>query len=181
MAQKKNIGKSFAQFLTKQLLDAPDVASQILSSYEIIDDSAEDVGLKNILKLANDIMFYVPTISLAKAWKTGAAYVYRFDQANPWEGPWQGNACHITDLSMLLQNFDAFLPNEHKEVGRKFAKDLFVFASGVAPWTAYEGEKPFVQKYGSLQGGRREFIWKIVDRVGADRLASLLEAFIVEG
>lgn len=138
--------------------------------------------LRNILKLANDLFFYAPTVCLARAWKTGAAYVYRFDQGNPWQGRWQGEASHITDLTVLLQNYNDHLPEEHRAVGRKYAEDLLIFASGRAPWDALKGnEDSFVQHYGSSPRGRRGDIWSFFDRIGADRLLAVFEAFVARG
>lgn len=182
-SRKANIGKAFTTFISRKLSDAPDLASRILSSYHIDEDASDEIALKNILKFANDILFYAPSICLAAAWKSGAAYVYRFDQGNPWEGRWQGEAAHITDLTMLLQNYNEFLPQSCRATGSEYARDILVFASGQAPWSSYQRaeERPFVRSYGSLPRGRRDFIWDLMKDVGADRLVTLFETFIVEG
>jgi carboxylesterase type B len=181
--RKADIGDAFTTFLSRKLSKSPDVVSRILSSYHIDKDASDDNVLKNILRFANDVFFYAPTVCIARAWKSGAAYVYRFDQGNPWEGRWQGEAAHITDLTMLLQNYNDFLPDACRAIGRDYARDILVFASGRSPWSAYQKaeERPFVQNYGSLPEGRREFIWGLMKDIGADNLMALLEAFIVEG
>ncbi|KAL2857319.1 putative carboxylesterase [Aspergillus pseudoustus] len=174
-----DISRRFRAFLTDQLADVPDAASRLLAAYRFTAD--DDAALKQILKLANDIVFYAPTVAIARAWQHGAAYVYRFDQGNPWEGRWQGEASHITDLAMLTQNFNEVLPDEHREVAKMYARDLLTFASGQPPWEAFKpGPSPFSKTYGgSLSGeGRRELIWGFMDEIGADRLAALIDGFI---
>ncbi|KAL4810491.1 Alpha/Beta hydrolase protein [Aspergillus unguis] len=143
--RKENIGNAFASFIEKGLADLPEVAAQLLSSYEI-QDGQDDEALRNILRLANDLVFYAPSMCLAQAWKSSSAYVYQFNQANPWQGRWQGEACHITDLTALLQNYTGLLPEENKAVGREYAADILAFASGKAPWEAFKADNnPFIR------------------------------------
>lgn len=115
---------------------------------------------------------------MAGAWKSGSAYLYRFNAPNPWEGRWQGEAAHITDLTMLLHNFDEFLTEEQKGPGGVFSHDLLAFVSAKAPWKAFDGQESSAREYGSLTSDRRDFIWEILKEIEPDRLTGLLEGFL---
>lgn len=175
------IGKAFGEHLENEVKDIPGLAGKILSAYNINSENNDDDSLHGILRLLNDVFFYIPTVYLAQSWKDGAAYVYRFNSPNPWEGRWQGEVSHITDLTMLLHNFDEFLTEEQKEAGRNYTRDLLKFVSGKKPWQAFDGQEAFEREYGTLLGGRRKFIWDIVEEIEPDRLAFVLEQFIARG
>lgn len=180
--RKSGISKAFGEYLAKEVEDIPCLASRILSAYSIDSDSNDDDrALHGILHLLNDVFFYIPTVYLARSWKDGAAYVYRFNLPNPWKGRWQGEASHITDLTMLLHNFDEFLTEEQKEVSQNYTRDLLAFVSGQKPWQAFDGQEEFEREYGNLPGGRRKFIWDIMTKIEPDRLALVLEQFIASG
>ena len=174
---------SFAQHIASGLTHAPGLANKILSAYGInAGKQKDDEDLYGILKLANDLFFYIPTFHMAGAWKSGSAYVYKFNSPNPWKGRWQGEAAHITDLTMLLHNFDEFLTEEQKEPGREFSRDLLAFVSGKAPWKAFDGQESSAREYGILsRDQKRNFIWEILNEVETDRLAGLLEGFLASG
>ncbi|KAJ5809224.1 uncharacterized protein N7503_001442 [Penicillium pulvis] len=179
--RKSGIGKAFGEHLEKEVKDIPGLAGKILSAYTINSGNNDDHSLHGVLRLLNDVFFYIPTVYLAQSWKDGAAYVYRFNSRNPWEGRWQGEASHITDLTMLLHNFDEFLTEEQKEAGRDYTRDLLTFVSGKKPWQAFDRHEAFEREYGTLSGGRRKFIWDIVEEIEPDRLAFVLEQFIARG
>ncbi|KAJ5759489.1 hypothetical protein N7520_006645 [Penicillium odoratum] len=180
--RKSSIGKAFGEYLAKEVEDIAGLASKILSAYSIdIDGNDDDRALYGILHLLNDVIFYIPTVYLAQSWKDGAAYLYRFNAPNPWKGRWQGEASHLTDLTMLLHNFDEFLTEEQKKTGQKYTRDLLAFVSGQKPWQAFDRQEAFEREYGNLPGGRRKFIWDIMTKIEPDRLALVLEQFIAGG
>ncbi|KAJ5381525.1 uncharacterized protein N7496_003953 [Penicillium cataractarum] len=180
--RKAGIGMSFAGHLASGLTQAPGLADKILSTYGInVDNQNDDGDLYGILKLANDLFFYVPTIYMAEAWKSGSAYLYRFNSPNPWEGQWQGEAAHITDLTMLLHNFDEFLTEEQQGPGREFSHDLLTFVSAKAPWKAFDGQESSAREYGSLISDQRGSIWEILKGIDPDQLTGLLEGFLASG
>ncbi|KAJ5201253.1 hypothetical protein N7449_006056 [Penicillium cf. viridicatum] len=180
--RKLGIYESWAQYLVKELEDVPGLADNILSAYGMNGKNCnDDECLHGILRFMTDMFFYVPTVYLARAWKTGAAYVYRFNAPNPWKGRWEGEASHITDQSMLLHNFDEFLTEDQKQIAWSYTRDLLAFVSGVPPWKSFEGQESFERQYGSSLGGRPRFIWDILKRVEPDRISSMLEQFIASG
>lgn len=121
---------------------------------------------------------------LAKAWHTGAAYVYHFEKPNPWEGRWQGKASHLTDLAYLLHNFDSFLSKEQVAIGTGFSRGLLAFVSGKTPWPPLTNDgEPFVKVFGdtTTSGSQSISVSQIMDQVGADRLSEIFEQFIAKG
>lgn len=67
-------------------------------------------------------------------WMVRDAYVYYFNEGNPWDGPWKNRASHILDLAYLFQNFREFLTPTQQAVGLAFAEDIFKFCHGISPW-----------------------------------------------
>ena len=71
-----------------------------------------------ILELANDLNFYIPTLTLnsnlSRHMKT---YTYRFNEPNPWDGPWKGYTTHALDIVFLSQNFNEFLDETATKCG----------------------------------------------------------------
>ncbi|KAJ5693116.1 hypothetical protein N7462_002539 [Penicillium macrosclerotiorum] len=173
------IGDCRFDYLVKVLEDVPGLAEKILSAYGMNGENCiEDECLHGILRFMNDVFFYMPTVHLARVWKTGAAYVYRFDAPNPWKGRWEGEASHITDQTMLLHNFDEFLTEDQKQIGWSYTRDLLAFISGMPPWQPFDDQESFERQYGGSLGDRRRFIWDILKDIEHDRIAFLLEQFI---
>lgn len=140
----------------------------------------------------NDIFFLAPVLSISQGW-TGNAYVYYFNEENPWEGPWKGRASHILDLAYLFQNYSEFQTPAQQAVGTAFAEDVFKFCHGVAPWPAISGitdgftartygpsstqtAGEVKQQYG---GGsqRRSILFDHADQVSLDELVKVLTVF----
>lgn len=168
---------------------------QIKRFYQI-DAESEDEAFLGILKFCHDIAFYIPTVALATAWQqqSGSAYLYHFNEPNPWEGMWKGVASHITDVAFLWQNFNQFLTSSQQAVGRQFATDVIAFVNGEAPWQPFESEegKPTTRVYGpsdhdivatttaekTEETGRRPVIWDLIGSVSADRLLAVVHSFL---
>lgn len=88
-----------------------------------------------MLEFTNDILFYAPVLAYATGWPAdGNAYLYYFNEKNPWDGPLKGQSSHILDLAYFYQNFNDYLTTEQQEVARAFAEDLLKFVAGEAPW-----------------------------------------------
>lgn len=119
----------------------------MLSTYGITPDLSDDVALRLILTFATEISFYVPVLAFATGWP-GDAYVYHFNEPNPWEGRWKGESTHVLDIAFLFQNYNEFLNPLQKEVAVKLASDFIRFISGNAPWAAFEMATREVMPYG---------------------------------
>lgn len=123
--RKKDIAAAFCDSISASLSSHSGVAEKLLQAYALTPETADDEAFEKVLRVANDMNFYLPTLSLAQN-LSGAGcktYVYRFNEPNPWDGPWKGHATHILDITFLLQNFNEFLDEKQKAQAEGFAKD----------------------------------------------------------
>lgn len=189
--------RNIASFFTSSLTSLPhSQAAKILSAYGITPNTPDAPALRAILRFATDIGFLAPTISLANGW-SGAAYVYHFNEPNPWDGPWKGEASHILDVAFLFQNFSEFLEDEQKESARTFAADFIQFVNGNAPWQewawgkgakvygpsdAEEGCKcqwiAYVKDRPTAATGRESTILQLAEGIPLDEIAAAWGAFL---
>jgi hypothetical protein len=182
--------------LKTALQSQPAVVDELLKSYGITDESAsDDDAYPAVLNYINDVLFFTPVLTFAQGWKENA-YVYYFNEENPWEGQWKGRTNHILDVSYLFQNFREFLSPEQQAVGTAFAEDFFRFCHGQAPWPAITRgtvtEGFTARRYGPSEkcpsgtvtqafGGesqRRRHLYDCTEKVSLDELASVLNIFM---
>lgn len=166
----------------------------MLELYGIRGDISDDEAFAAVLRFATDMCFHAPTMAFAKAWR-GDAYVYYFNEPNPWDGPWKGEATHVLDVAYLFQNFNSQLPAPQCGVAATFAKDFVRFVAGKAPWPRFELEKQGAKVYGVNSGdgaptkfveglspqetGRRTAIFESGSRLGLDNIASAWNDFFL--
>lgn len=135
--RKKGIASAFGPSISSRLTSHPGLAERLLSTYDIRNGTEDEEALFRILQVANDINFYVPARLLSSTLSSKMKiYQYRFNEPNPWDGPWKGHATHILDIAFLLQNFNEFLDDETRSVAVQFAKDVLAFVYGDVPWKA---------------------------------------------
>ena len=132
---KNNCAKRLITALKETLESHQEIAQRILDAYQISEDSPDEEAISSILAFFTDISFHASTLTFASGWN-GNAYVYYFNEGNPWDGPWKGRANHILDVIYFFQNLRDFLTAEQKEVGEAVAEDFFKFCYGIAPWPA---------------------------------------------
>jgi hypothetical protein len=132
---KNNCAKRFIAALNENVGSHPETAQRILDAYQISEGTPDNEAILSILPFFTDVLFHSSTLSFARGWN-GSAYVYYFNEGNPWEGPWKGRANHILDVIYFFQNLSEFLTPEQKQVGEAFAEDFFKFCHGIAPWPA---------------------------------------------
>ncbi|KAJ5371402.1 uncharacterized protein N7496_007494 [Penicillium cataractarum] len=132
---RNNCAKRFIAVLKETVGSHPEIAQRILDAYQISENTPDDAAILSILTFFTDISFHSSTLSFARGWN-GSAYVYYFNEGNPWDGPWKGRANHILDVIYFFQNLGESLNPEQKEVGEAFAEDFFKFCHGIAPWPA---------------------------------------------
>ncbi|KAL2820906.1 Alpha/Beta hydrolase protein [Aspergillus cavernicola] len=194
---KKGCAKRFITAMNTVLRSQPAVAEQILKSYGLADDSTDDnAAYPAVLNFINDVLFFTPVLTFAQGWK-GNAYVYHFNEGNPWEGPWKDRTNHILDLAFLFQNFQEFMSPTQQAVATGFAEDFFKFCHGQAPWPAVstgtvtngftarcygpssEGSVAgtVTQAYGG-QSQRRPNLYGYTDKVSLDELAKVFNVFM---
>ncbi|EXJ86766.1 hypothetical protein A1O3_03720 [Capronia epimyces CBS 606.96] len=196
-SRKTDIAASFARSLTTDLKDSPDVVEAILASYNINPRSnsptstSDDEAMNNILRFMTDVRFYASTLTIARAWPQ-SAFVYHFNEPNPWDGPYRGESTHILDVAFLFQNFNDYLSPEQQTSAQRFASDVIAFVHGDDPYQKHSadtggarvygppctGEDVYVQSLDPRAYGRRDTVWKLAARVGMDRLAAALDGFM---
>lgn len=192
---KENCAKRLTDAIHTVLPSQTAVTQQILDKYGISPDLPDEEAFPVILNFINDLVFLAPTLSLAQGWR-GNAYVYYFNEGNPWDGPWKGRATHILDVAYLYQNFREFLNPAPQDVATGFAEDLFKFCHGVAPWPAILPGKTdagfTARTYGPSaqdqivgqvsepfgeQGMRRSTLFDYADQVSLDDLVKVFVVF----
>ncbi|UPK93447.1 hypothetical protein LCI18_004382 [Fusarium solani-melongenae] len=169
--------------------------STILRAYGIQADpnltAKEEVANDNFIKIltfCQDIVFRAPSITIARQWSTGSAYVYHFNESNPWDGPWKGYASHTLDIAFLSQNFNGHLGLPLQELTKMLGADILRFVHGQASWQDFKAyEKKWTMRvYGPdakidlrSEGEIRDAaIWELIDVFGADDLLDATENFL---
>ncbi|KAK0992733.1 hypothetical protein LTS01_007698 [Friedmanniomyces endolithicus] len=191
--RKKGIGKAFCDAMNSSSLN-PEQAEKLLRGYHITPDLDDDTAFERVLQTLNDIGFYAPTLAFAEGLSSRMkTYVYRFNEPNPWTGPWQGRTNHILDVAFLFQNFNEFLDDAQRSTAEAFAVSVFKFVTGGVPWEASgNGGGPRVAMVMSTQGkgevvedvpgetGRRAIMLDLAEEVegGMDRLGEVLNGFL---
>lgn len=138
------------------------------------------------LHFAHDVVQLAATRHIAKRWP-GPAYIYHFNEPNPWEGRFQGVASHLLDAAFLFQNYEKFLNEDQAALGRSFARHVIEFVNGEEPYDAFSSGSGKVQVYGPGEprsrqvdagdlaaAGRRDHIFRLADDVGMDRLSAIV-------
>lgn len=188
-SKKAGIAKAFHNSITTSLGDS--LSSKLLQAYSISPDLPDDEGFFRVLQFVTDVQFYSPTLtyaeSLAEKMKT---YMYRFNEPNPWEGPWKGHAIHIQDLMWLFQNLNEFMDGPQQAQAKAFAEGVLDFANGKDAWRPWksedrvamvmgpEGKVELVRDEPSVNG-RRAIIHELAKETGGmDVLSDALNAFM---
>lgn len=188
--RKSGIAKAFADSISASLPEQ--AATRLLSDYGIPSSSSDEEAFTRVLEFANDICFYTPTFAFAQGLQDDMpVYMYRFNEPNPWPGPWQGRTSHIHDLVVLLQTFNQFMNSEQTQLGEEFAADVVAFVNGQDPWQRWTNEEKVAKvfKVGSermVQDApetteRRRTVLDLADSVGFDALKGAFTRFLVGG
>jgi len=160
-------------------------AETLLSAYGLVPELEDNDALDRILDIFSAVVFYVPAQIYSKAFQ-GRSYLLHFDQKNSFDGPLHGRASHILDVAYLFQNFNEHLTSTEVQVAEIFTEKMIAFIAGQKPWKNYdEAGTAFILGDGLAQElsfseykGRKTVIWKIVEEVGADKLISVLFAYM---
>ncbi|KAI1609116.1 putative carboxylesterase [Exophiala viscosa] len=154
-------------------------------------DENDPKNLQSILEFAHDIGFYAPAVEIAKAWPQ-KAYLYHFNEVNPWDGRWKGFSSHIFDVALLFQNYQDMLSKEQQEVALKFCDDVLDYVSGKEPFPSFKSGEGGARVYGpgslgarfipgtkSEDVGRRSVLLRLSDKVGLDTLSHVWDMFMI--
>ncbi|RAL15753.1 putative carboxylesterase [Aspergillus homomorphus CBS 101889] len=193
---RNGCAERFLKALAAVLPSQPEVSEQILAEYGIATEMNDGEAFLAILDFLNDVWMYAPTLASAQGWK-GRAFVYYFNEGNPWDGAWKGRAGHILDLAYLFQNFREYLSPAQQKVGVAMAEDLLKFCHGSEPWPAVvdgdikdgftarvygpSSEEPPTQQVTQPFGGksqRRSTVFDLPSRVSLDDLSKIATMFM---
>jgi len=185
------VTKPFCDSIHKTLGDQ---GAKLLEAYGITPDLSDADGLCKILRFSTDISFFAPSNTFAKGWP-GKSYVYRFNEPNPWDGEWKGEAGHVLDVAYLFQNYNEFMDSASKNVAVRFAGDFIKFMNGKSVWEPF-GTKEGAQVYGpsgkgvcseyvegvaSEKSGRRNTVYELAEDIKLDVLGGAWSAFFTGG
>ena len=188
--QKEGIARTFCSSILKSLASSPGVAGELLTAYGLSPELDDTEGMFRVLQVANDLNFYLPTLAIAQGFEAHMkTYMYRFNEPNPWDGPWKGHATHILDLCFLLQNFNEHLDDAQKNNAELFAKDVIKFVNGEEPWTRWQSEERIAKVLGPSgkaeviedapeKVGRRSVVLKLGEQIGLDKLNEAFNGFM---
>jgi carboxylesterase type B len=185
--KKAGIAKTFVASITTSL--QRETASRLLASYEITPETEDEAAFERVLQFGGDISFYAPTLAFAQSLERSMpVHMYRFNEPNPWPGPWQGRSTHIHDLTFLFQNFYEFLSDEQSQLAEEFATDVLRFVNGRVPWQNWTDNHKLAKVFATdgkgvnedVPGkiGRRSCIVELADQVGYDVLRSAFHRFM---
>lgn len=188
-SRKRNIAKSFTDSINRSFASTPQIAQRLLSAYSLSSSTPDDEAFFRVLQVANDICFYGPNIAYAAGFsKTMPTYVYRFNEPNPWEGPWKGHATHILDIALLFQNSNHLLDAPQRELAEDFGGQFLAFVNGEAPWEAFRLDGGKVMVLAAEGGGRRDdrpeetgrrgVMLELAAEVGWDALSDAWDGFM---
>lgn len=177
-----HVGTKFRSVLDQSLSNRPGAKAAVLDAYGV-QQEGESLGF---LHFAHDVVQLAATRLIARRWP-GPAYVFHFNEPNPWEGRFQGVATHLLDVTFLFQNYEEFLDAEQASSGRTFARHVIEFVNGEEPYDAFSSGSGKVQVYGPGEprsrqvdakdfaaAGRRDHIFRLADDVGLDRLTAVV-------
>jgi len=203
-SRKSGIGMAFVETARRVLESSGNdntAIQSILDAYHLGEDStastSDDEAFFRILEFAQDVGFLAPTVVLARQWANAGnkAYVYRFNEPNPWDGPWKGHATHILDAALLFLNYDEALSPDQRKVAHAFADNFIAFVNGNEPWrpVGADGKTEGVMAYGpsdarssgtyveGLVGGetgRRSTLFTSKNKVALDDLSAVWGTFL---
>lgn len=88
--RRVGITQSFSKSTEKSLAHCPSSADKLFRVYGITCDLPDNIALPecDIVTFATHLGFLAPVVSLARGWP-GKAYVYHFNEPNPWDGEWK--------------------------------------------------------------------------------------------
>ncbi|KAL1852578.1 hypothetical protein Plec18170_005709 [Paecilomyces lecythidis] len=195
---KDGAATKFSSAVRSVLSAYPNEAEEILQRYGVKGGVSDEDAFAGFINFSNDISFFAPVLTFVKGWD-GNAYVYYFNEGNPWEGPWKGRSSHILDLAYFFQNYKEFLSPAQQAVATALAEDFFKFCHGVAPWPAVKDgnlESGFAARvYGPSDekraaavvsqpyGGetmRRSILFDYADKIPLDLFAKVWDSYVHE-
>lgn len=134
----------------------PSESERVLQAYNLAGAPDKRTLFDGLMALSSDIRFHLPVVKMGEGLK-GKGYRYHFHQVrlqspfsnprtnlrkqpNPVSGQWKGYASHELDVGYLLGNFDAYLSESDRKLGKEMAGFWIGFANGEGLSGSKEGE-----------------------------------------
>ncbi|ETS80066.1 hypothetical protein PFICI_07595 [Pestalotiopsis fici W106-1] len=157
MPRKSGLGAAFRDVASKTLEMHPEALNAVLEHYSLTEAAektlTEDQVFRNVLQYISDVAFFAPAIELATGFRN-TSYVYAFNEPNPWDGLFKGEASHILDVVFIFQNYNEYLSETQRVSAVSFGQDVIMFANGEAPWKSFSPGQHGTAVY---EGGTRTF------------------------
>lgn len=189
-ARKSGFGAAFRAVATKVLEGHPKALNSVLEHYNLTEAAektlTEDQIFRNILQYISDVAFFVPAIELATGFKN-TSYVYAFNEANPWDGTFKGEASHILDVAFIFQKYNEHLDETQRTSAVTFGQDVIKFTNGEAPWKSFSpgqhgsavyegGGRTDAESYDNATTKRDPFVFELAKSSGVTT-QKLLQVF----
>uniref|UniRef100_A0A0D2YHL7 Carboxylesterase type B domain-containing protein n=1 Tax=Fusarium oxysporum (strain Fo5176) TaxID=660025 RepID=A0A0D2YHL7_FUSOF len=188
--EKGSLAEGFTRSLMKSIPEEHHVRLEsFISQYGISKDDSDDGTCVKILQLGTDIKYFATSEQYATFWPA-QAWLYYFNESNPWEGPHKGRSAHCLDIAYLFLNYNGFMNDSQKKTATAFARDVISFTHGEAPWAEFHASKK-TRVYGANGNGELhratvgtpyevgpsyevQALWS---RIGRDNLAQAWDAY----
>ncbi|KAL1887618.1 hypothetical protein Sste5346_010119 [Sporothrix stenoceras] len=192
MQRKKGIAAAFRASLAKTLDGYSAAVTAIVDHYKLGESSTADEddeeAVQNILVYINDVAFSLPAVELAANFPQ-KSYFLAFNEKNPWEGLFKGEASHILDVAFLFQNFNDQLSPEQRKAAEQFGKDVISFVSGDEIWPAFnktqhtmavyeDGKSKIIEPPSEEEAGRNPFVFTVTTGTDAPSKDLLYKTFV---
>jgi len=118
--------------VSRKVLD-DESATHLLNTFGISTSNTRQQAIDSAVKFFTVNAFVRPAIDYTKHWPDSSkAYLFAFNQGNPFPGPFQGKATHTVDALYQFRNVRHLLPTQaDKDIGDDFAMALVDFAHGI--------------------------------------------------
>ncbi|KAI4596293.1 hypothetical protein KJ359_005422 [Pestalotiopsis sp. 9143b] len=190
-ARKSGFGSAFRAVATKVLGEHPNALNSILKHYNLTEAAeqtlTEDQIFHNVLQYISDVAFFVPAVELATGFKN-TSYVYAFNEPNPWDGTFKGEASHILDVAFIFQNYNEHLDETQRASAVTFGQDVIKFTNGEAPWKSFQpgqhgsavyegGVRTYAEPSESSATKRDSFVFDLANSSDGVTTQKLLQVF----
>ncbi|KAK2668161.1 NAD(P)-binding domain [Fusarium oxysporum f. sp. vasinfectum] len=126
-AREAGIGKAFREYASNYL--SQESLEKLLQLYKFHPHTEDSASVKLLTNFITDIMFFAPVVVMAGHWP-GFATVGLFNEHNPWEGPYKGQANHLLDVAYTWGNYNEVYKKDNWTVARALAESVISFTCG---------------------------------------------------
>ncbi|KAF2011780.1 carboxylesteras-like protein [Aaosphaeria arxii CBS 175.79] len=176
--RRSGIAAAFCKSFSNSLGES--AARAIFEGYGLSPSTSDEVAWTIVVLFASDIAYKLPAITFAQSFP-GKAYLYRFEEPNPWDGLFKGYSTHMLDAAFLFQNFNDQLAHGARDTAFALAKDFVAFAHGAGPWPSTSDSLEPGKVYGqSGEDGQEDILLRLQreGRISLDDVNAAWEKFL---